>query len=132
VVWALQEARSIECPVQEEVVNELTERKDSYLRIMEKIPTQGYLGLALGSIAASAVLRLAGKKEAALFVGQWPPTFLLFALAHKLLQPSQEHGSLTTREAVRQASQMASGDPPPSASSLSPQTPPHQVYGQRS
>jgi hypothetical protein len=99
-------------------MNELTERKDRYLRLMEKIPTQGYLGLALGSIAASAMLRVAGKKEAALFVGQWPPTFLLFALAHKLLQPSQEHGTRTTRETVRAASQMA-GEPPP-ASSMPP------------
>src|SRR3954470_6457446 len=105
-------------PMKEATMNDLTGRKDSYLRFMERIPTQGYLGLALGSIAASAVLRLAGKKEAALFVGQWPPTFLLFALAHKLLQPSQEHGIRTTREAVRAASQMA-GEPPPS-SSMSP------------
>ncbi len=89
-------------------MNQMAERKDSYLRMMEKIPTQGYLGLALGSIAASAVLRIAGKKEAALFVGQWPPTFLLFALAHKLLQPSQEPEELTTREAVHQASRMTS------------------------
>jgi hypothetical protein len=101
-------------------MNELTERKDSYLRMMEKIPTLGYFGLALGSIAASAVLRLAGKKEAALFVGQWPPTFLLFALAHKLLQPSQEHGALTTREAVRAASQMVGENPPTSTTPPAP------------
>jgi hypothetical protein len=103
-------------------VNELSERTDSYLRLMEKIPTQGYLGLALGSIAASAVLRLAGKKEAALFVGQWPPTFLLLALAHKLLQPSQEHRVPTTREAVRAASQRASGNPPPSSIPPAPES----------
>jgi hypothetical protein len=101
-------------------MNELMERKDSYLRLMEKIPTQGYLGLSLGAIAASAVLRLLGKKEAALFVGQWPPTFLLFALAHKLLQPSQEHGYPATREAVQETSQRASGNPPPSSSPPAP------------
>ena len=88
-------------------MNEMTERKDRYLRMMEKIPTQGYLGLALGSIVASAVLRIAGKKEAALFVGQWPPTFLLFALAHKLLQPSQEHGRGETRGALDEGGRMA-------------------------
>ena len=81
-------------------------RKDSYLRMMERIPTQGYLGLALGAIVASAVLRIAGKKEAALFVGQWPPTFILFALAHKLLQPSQEEGRRETREAVEEGAHM--------------------------
>jgi hypothetical protein len=100
-------------------MDEMTGRKDSYLRMMEKIPTQTYLGLALGSIAASALLRIAGKKEAALFVGQWPPTFLLFALAHKLLQPSEEHGRLTTREAVRAASRMTNPGSPESSSSTS-------------
>ena len=90
-------------------MNEMIERKDSYLRIMEKIPTQGYLSLALGTIALSAVLRLAGKKEAALFVGQWPPTLVLFALAHKLLQPSQELGFRDTGEAMDEATRMAGG-----------------------
>ncbi len=93
-------------------MNEMMERKDSYLRMMEKIPTQGYLGLALGSVAASALLRIAGKKEAALFVGQWPPTFILFALAHKLLQPSQEHGRVATREAAQESSRMTSPSSP--------------------
>ena len=70
-------------------MNEMVERKDSYLRMMEKIPTQTYLGLALGTIALSALLRLAGKKDAAIFVGQWPPTFLLFGLYHLLVRPSR-------------------------------------------
>ena len=100
-------------------MNEMTERKDRYLRMMEKMPTQGYLGLALGAIAASALLRIAGKKEAALFVGQWPPTFLLFALAHKLLWPSQEPGRLTTREAVDESSRMTSPSSPAGASPTS-------------
>jgi len=120
VEQSLQWVLSIPRQEGERLMDELTERKDSYLRMMEKIPTQGYLGLALGSIAASAVLRLAGKKDAALFVGQWPPTFLLFALAHKLLQPSHEQRLLTTREAVRQASQRVSENPPPSSLPPSP------------
>ena len=95
-------------------MNELSERTDTYLRLMERIPTQGYFGLALGAIIASAVFRLAGKKEAALFVGQWPPTFLLFALAYKLLQPSQERGYPTTREAVQAASRTATSESPAS------------------
>ena len=90
-------------------MNEMVERKDSYLRMMEKIPTQTYLGLALGTIALSALLRLAGKKDAAIFVGQWPPTFILFALVHKLLQPSQERGVPDTREAMDEATRMAGG-----------------------
>jgi hypothetical protein len=66
------------------------ERPTAYLRMMEKVPTGGYLGAALVAIAASATLRLLGKKDAAIFVGQWPPTFILFGLAYKLLRPSQE------------------------------------------
>jgi hypothetical protein len=97
-------------------MDEITERKDSYWRMMEKIPTQGYLGLALGAIAASALLRLAGKKEAALFVGQWPPTFILFALAHKLLPPSQEHGRTATHDALQESRHLTSSSFPPSAS----------------
>ena len=91
-------------------MNKLSERKDSYLRMMEKMPTQGYLGLALASITASAALRIAGKKEAALFVGQWPPTFILFALAHKLLQPSHEQGRVGTAEALSEGQHMVDPD----------------------
>ena len=81
-------------------MGEAIERKDSYLRMMEKVPTQGYLGAALGSIALSAVLRLLGYKDAAIFVGQWPPTFILLALAHKLLRPSEEPGFRDARQAA--------------------------------
>ena len=86
-------------------------KKDQYFRLMEKVPTQLYLGLALGSLLTSAGLRFAGKKEAALFVGQWPPTLLLLALVHKLLQPSQELGIRDTQEAAGEAAGMLGGTP---------------------
>ena len=89
-------------------MNEAIERKDSYLRMMEKVPTQAYLGLALSTIAISALLRIAGKKDAALFVGQWPPTLILMALVHKLLQPSRELGFRDTSEAVAEGTHMVS------------------------
>ena len=95
--------------LQDQAITTAQAKKDRYLRVMEKIPTQVYLGLALGSIIASAVFRIAGKKEAALFVGQWPPTFILFALAHKLLQRSQEAGIRDTREAADDAASMLGG-----------------------
>ena len=82
------------------------EKKDSYLRMMEMVPTQAYLGGALGSMALSALCRLAGKKDAAVFFGQWPPTFLLMALSHKLLQPSSEAGFDQARQATDEASRM--------------------------
>jgi hypothetical protein len=37
---------------------------DAFFGMMEAVPTQVYLGAALGSIALSALLRLAGKKDA--------------------------------------------------------------------
>ena len=52
---------------------------DTYLKAMEEVPTRAYLGAAVGSIALSALLRVFGKKDAAIFVGQWPPTFILCA-----------------------------------------------------
>ena len=36
----------------------------------------------------SAMLKLSGKDDWAIFVGQWPPTFLLFGLYHRLIRPS--------------------------------------------
>ena len=62
-------------------------------------------GAALGSIALSALLRIFGK-DAALFVGQWPPTFILFALAYKLLRPSDEDRFEEAHEAVQQATNL--------------------------
>jgi hypothetical protein len=77
---------------------------ETYLKMMEEVPTQAYLGAALGAIGLSMLLRLTGKKDAAVFVGQWPPTFLLFALAYKLLRPSDEDVMANGHEAVHHAS----------------------------
>jgi hypothetical protein len=86
--------------------HDVHENTAAYLKVMEAVPTQVYLGAALGSIALSALLRLFGKKDAAVFVGQWPPTFILFALAYKVLRPSDEDVPRDGREAVRQASKL--------------------------
>jgi hypothetical protein len=79
---------------------------DTYLKLMEAVPTQAYLGAAVGSIALSAILRMLGKKDAAVFVGQWPPTFILFALAYKLLRPSDEDMAQGRHQAVQHASDL--------------------------
>jgi len=44
----------------------------------------------VGSIGASITLRLMGKGEAANFVGQWAPTFLILGLYNKMVKL---HGS---------------------------------------
>jgi hypothetical protein len=55
-----------------------------------KLPSSGYLGLALGSMATSAILKAVGKDQWALFVGQWAPAFLIMGVYNKLVK---QHGS---------------------------------------
>ncbi len=51
-----------------------------------RLPSDTFLWLALGSIAASLTLKLSGRGRDALFVGQWAPTFLLFGIYNKLVK----------------------------------------------
>jgi hypothetical protein len=60
----------------------------SFFRITDNIPEESWYWMALGSIGLSAGLRLAGREHWSLFVGQWPPTFILFGLYHRLIHPS--------------------------------------------
>jgi hypothetical protein len=55
-----------------------------------KLPSDVFLWGALGSIAASLVFNVSGKRHGALFVGQWAPTFLLLGIYNKLVKL---HGS---------------------------------------
>lgn len=59
-----------------------------FFRVTDNVPEEAWYWAAVISILGSAGLRLAGKGQVALFVGQWPPTFIAFALYHKLLRPS--------------------------------------------
>jgi hypothetical protein len=87
-------------------VQDLYEKRDAYLQMMESIPVQGYLAAAGGSMALSLLLRLAGKHNAASFFGQLPPTFMLMALVYKQLKPSSEDVRQDGEEAVRQAAKI--------------------------
>ena len=49
-------------------------------------PSDLFLWMAVGSVAASATMHLAGNKQAGLFVGQWAPTFLLLGIYNKLVK----------------------------------------------
>ncbi len=51
-----------------------------------KLPSDTFLWLALGSIAASLTLKITGRDKDALFVGQWAPTFMLFGVYNKLVK----------------------------------------------
>ena len=65
------------------------EVQDQYFRITDQVPDEVWYWAALLSIIASGSLFLVGKRDWSIFVGQWPPTFLLFGLFHKLLNPSK-------------------------------------------
>jgi len=51
-----------------------------------KIPSDVFLWAALGSMAVSAALQIAGVKHRSLFVGQWAAPFLLLGLYNKLVK----------------------------------------------
>ena len=63
--------------------------QQQYFQITNNIPEQAWYWLSLGSILASATLKAMNLNDWALFVGQWPPTFLLFGLYHRLVRPNQ-------------------------------------------
>jgi hypothetical protein len=51
-----------------------------------KLPSDIFLWAALGSMAASATLKILGQKHWSLFVGQWPAPFLLLGIYNKLVK----------------------------------------------
>jgi hypothetical protein len=67
----------------------MEQTQQTYFTVTDSIPEQAWYWAALASVAASAGLWLAGKRDWSTFVGQWPPTFLLLGLFHKQLRPGQ-------------------------------------------
>lgn len=56
-----------------------------------KVPSLGYLGLAVGSMAVSALLAFgARRKEFANFVGLWAPSILIMGVYNKLVKIEHE------------------------------------------
>ncbi|MGE5610417.1 MAG: hypothetical protein ACM359_14290 [Bacillota bacterium] len=51
-----------------------------------KLPSDAFLWAAGGSIIGSLALKMAGRSQDALFVGQWAPTFLILGLYNKLVK----------------------------------------------
>ena len=49
-----------------------------------RIPSIGFLGVAIGCMAASALLMISGRKTWANFVGQWVPTILILGTYNKI------------------------------------------------
>ena len=70
------------------------EVEDRYTGAIEsktsKAPSSLFLGLALGSMGASLLLKLMERDEWALFVGQWAAPFLIMGNYNKMVK---QHGS---------------------------------------
>ena len=68
--------------------------EDRYTGMIEsqtsKLPSSAFLGLAIGSMAASAILKILSKDDWALFVGQWAAPFLIMGNYNKMVK---QHGS---------------------------------------
>jgi type IV secretory pathway VirB2 component (pilin) len=59
--------------------------QEQYFRVTDQVPGSVWYWAAVASIIVSATLFLTGRRDWSIFVGQWPPTFLLFGLYHKLI-----------------------------------------------
>jgi hypothetical protein len=57
-----------------------------------KLPSDTFLWAALGSMAVSAMLQMAGNQKTSLFVGQWAPSFLLLGLYNKIVKVAGSDG----------------------------------------
>lgn len=78
--------------------------EDQVTALMEsysaQLPTSFYLGAALASMAGSLILKLQGKDDMALFIGQWAAPFLILGTYNKMVK---QHGSDAEAQADRQA-----------------------------
>lgn len=66
-----------------------------------KIPSDVFLWAALGAMAGSLTLKIAGRKHDALFIGQWAAPFLLLGVYNKLVKIAghdQKHTDPTSEE----------------------------------
>jgi len=55
-------------------------------RQTSKMPSSTFLGLAVASMGASAILKLVGKDNWALFIGQWAAPFLIMGNYNKMVK----------------------------------------------
>ena len=64
-----------------------------------KVPSSAYLAAAVGSMAASAILKAVGKEHWSLFVGQWAPTLLIMGFYNKLVKQLGSDAYISQRAA---------------------------------
>ncbi len=57
---------------------------------LDTVPGQVWYTAAIVSILLSAYCQVTDRRDWALFIGQWAPTFLAVGLYHKLVRPGTE------------------------------------------
>lgn len=62
-----------------------------------ELPSDLFLWAAAGSIVGSLALKISGRDNEAVFVGQWAPTFLILGLYNKLVK-IEGHDALSRTE----------------------------------
>lgn len=67
-------------------------------RQTSQLPSSTFLGLAIGSMAVSAILKLSGKNTWALFVGQWAAPFLIMGNYNKMVKQHGSDANVESRE----------------------------------
>ena len=55
-----------------------------------RMPSSGYLAAAVSAMGVSALMKILGKDNWALFIGQWAPSFLIIGVYNKMVK---QHGS---------------------------------------
>jgi hypothetical protein len=79
------------CELQTRTSGEIEDRYTGAIESQtSKLPSSAFLGLALGSMGASLILKIMGKENWALFVGQWAAPFLIMGNYNKMVK---QHGS---------------------------------------
>jgi len=74
---------------EERILEQSSSAQQSFFRATDSVPEEAWYWAAVVSIIVSAVLKMMNKEHWSLFVGQWPPTFLLFGVYHRLVQPGK-------------------------------------------
>ncbi len=72
-----------------EMVKEKRGAVDTAMAIPENAPSLLYVGMTAGSIILSVILYAFKKKEDAIFVGHWAPTFLALGIFLKLVSGAE-------------------------------------------
>ena len=72
-------------------MDEQTNPQNVVFQALDGIPGQVWYIAAIASILASAYCQVTDRRNGALFIGQWAPTFLAIGLYHKLVRPGEEN-----------------------------------------